>query len=113
MSHPTNGLSEMVHQRARLGILAIVHEAERAEFAFLQQTLELTSGNLSRHLQALEDADLITLERGYQGKRARTWVRITRAGKQALADEVARLKELISQLEHRTEPLGPPPEHPA
>jgi DNA-binding MarR family transcriptional regulator len=107
MSHPANSLSEVVHQRARLGILAVVHEADRAEFGFLQETLELTSGNLSRHLQALDSARLITIERGYHGKRARTWVRITKLGRQALADEIASLKELIKRVEQPSEPEAP------
>lgn len=99
MGHPASALTELVHQRARLGILAVVHEADRAEFGFLQETLELTSGNLSRHLQALESAGLITIERGYHGRRARTWVRATKLGRQALAEEIANLKELISRVE--------------
>ena len=98
-AHPTTVLSELVHQRARLGVLAVVHEADRAEFRFLQDALDLTSGNLSRHVQALEEGGLITVERAIHGKRARTWVRITRAGRKALADEVAQLKRLISQIE--------------
>ena len=112
MNHPSNELNDLVHQRARLGVLAIVHEADRAEFGFLQQTLELTSGNLSRHLQALENAHLITIERGYHGKRARTWVRITKFGRQALAEELASLKELIKLIEKpgqlETPPLSVP-----
>jgi len=99
MSHPTTALSELVHQRARLGILAVVHEADRAEFRFLQDTLELTSGNLSRHVQALEEGGLISVERGFQGRRARTWVRITKAGRQALVEEIAQLKMLITPVE--------------
>jgi DNA-binding MarR family transcriptional regulator len=99
MSHPTTALSELVHQRARLGILAVVHEAERAEFRFLQDTLELTSGNLSRHVQALEEGGLISVERGFQGRRARTWVRITKAGRRALVEEIAQLKMLITRVE--------------
>ena len=101
MTHPASALSELVHQRARLGILAVVHEADRAEFGFLQQTLDLTSGNLSRHLQALEGGGLIVIERGYLGKRARTWVRATKLGHQALAEEIANLKELISRIEQK------------
>ncbi|HEY3869388.1 MAG TPA: transcriptional regulator [Actinocrinis sp.] len=98
-AHPTTALSELVHQRARLGVLAVVHEAERAEFRFLQEALGLTSGNLSRHVQALEEGGLISVERAIQGKRARTWVRITKAGRKALAEEVTQLKRLIAQIE--------------
>lgn len=92
--HPTNGLDETVHQRHRLGILTITAEAQRAEFGYLREALGLTAGNLSRHLSVLEDAGLIQAEKGYAGRRPRTWVRITSQGRAALAAELATLTEL-------------------
>ena len=97
--HPSNELDEVVHQRVRLGILSIAHEAKRVEFGFLRSNLELTGGNLSRHLSVLESAGLITVEKGYEGKRARTWVSLTKAGNAALREEIEQLKRLISQVE--------------
>jgi DNA-binding MarR family transcriptional regulator len=94
-SFPTSGLNETVHQRHRLGILAITAEASRAEFGYLQTELELTAGNLSRHLAVLEEAGLIELDKGYSGRRPRTWVKITRRGRSALAAELAALAELV------------------
>lgn len=47
----------------------------------------------------LENAGLITIEKGYAGKRARTWVTLTEAGEAALTQEIAQLKLLISQIE--------------
>ncbi|GAA1831309.1 hypothetical protein GCM10009682_57390 [Luedemannella flava] len=46
----------MVHQRVRLGILTIAHEARRVEFGYLRTQLQLTAGNLSQHLAVLETA---------------------------------------------------------
>jgi DNA-binding MarR family transcriptional regulator len=97
--HPASGLDDTVHQRVRLGILTIAHEARRVEFGYLRDSLELTAGNLSQHLGVLESAGLVTLEKGYAGKRARTWVTLTKAGEQALAEEISQLKRLISQVE--------------
>lgn len=93
-AHPTNGLDDTVHQRHRLGILTIAAEA-RAEFSYLQDALALTPGNLSRHLSVLEEAGLVQVEKGYQGRRPRTWVRITGSGRAALAAELAALTELV------------------
>ena len=98
-THPANGLDDIVHQRVRLGILTIAREARRVEFSYLRDTLELTAGNLSQHLGVLENAGLISTEKGYAGKRARTWVTLTKAGHAALADEIAQLKLLISRVE--------------
>lgn len=97
-SHPTNGLDEVVHQRARLGILAMLAEADKVDFGLIQQTLELTAGNLSRHLATLETAKLVHIEKGYEGRRPRTWARITPAGRKALKKEVQSLRDLVARL---------------
>jgi DNA-binding MarR family transcriptional regulator len=99
-THPASELDDIVHQRVRLGILAIAHEARRVEFSYLRDNLELSAGNLSQHLGVLENAGLITIEKGYAGKRARTWVSLTKAGRAALTAEITRLKLLISLVEH-------------
>lgn len=98
-SHPANGLDDVVHQRVRLGILTIAHEARKVEFGYLRSSLELTAGNLSQHLTVLENAGLISIEKGYAGKRARTWVSLTKAGRTALREEIDQLKRLIAQME--------------
>jgi DNA-binding MarR family transcriptional regulator len=98
-AYPAADLDEIVHQRHRLGILTIVSRARQAEFGYLRETLGLTSGNLSTHLTVLEGAGLVRVERGYQGRRARTWVSITRQGRAALAAEMAALAWLVSEHE--------------
>jgi DNA-binding MarR family transcriptional regulator len=103
-AHPTNGIDETVHQRHRLGILTITAEAHRADFGYLREALGLTPGNLSKHLTVLEEAGMIQVEKGYAGRRPRTWVRITARGRAALAAELAALTELLRrhQTAHRT-----------
>ncbi|WP_432991607.1 winged helix-turn-helix domain-containing protein [Dactylosporangium sp. CA-233914] len=102
--HPANGLDDVVHQRVRLGIMAITHQARQAEFGFLRTTLQLTAGNLGQHLTVLEKAELIQIEKGYEGKRPRTWVTLTAAGQTALHAEIAHLKQLIQQVEQAEMP---------
>jgi DNA-binding MarR family transcriptional regulator len=97
-AHPTSGLDDRVHQRHRLGVLTITAEAERADFGYLREALGLTPGNLSRHLTVLEEAGLVQVEKGYEGRRPRTWVRITRQGRAALAAEIATLSELVRRM---------------
>ena len=99
MTHATSELDDVVHQRVRLGILTVAHEARRVEFGFLRSTLDLTAGNLGQHLTVLETAGLVHIEKGYEGKRPRTWVSLTSAGETALRDEVAQLKRLIQQID--------------
>jgi DNA-binding MarR family transcriptional regulator len=97
--HPASGLDDVVHQRVRLGILTIAHEARRVEFGFLRTALELTAGNLGQHLSVLEKAHLVHIEKGYEGRRPRTWVVLTPTGEKALREEIVRLKRLIQRVE--------------
>lgn len=98
MSGPIGRLDNVVHQRVRLGILTVLSEAERADFAFLRDTLELTDGNLSSNLQVLEQAGYVEIEKTFEGRRPRTWVRSTRAGREALEEEVAILEAIVSRV---------------
>jgi DNA-binding MarR family transcriptional regulator len=92
-------LDEVVHQRARLGILTVIHEGRKVDFAYLQESLGLTAGNLSQHLSVLESSGLVRIEKGYEGRRARTWVSNTRAGTKALQAEIKVLKEIVARVE--------------
>lgn len=96
-AHPAIRLDETVHQRVRLGILAVLAEADQADFSHLKEVLDLTDGNLSRHLSVLEEAGYVSISKGYEGRRPRTWVNATRKGRLALAEHLAALKEIIDQ----------------
>jgi DNA-binding PadR family transcriptional regulator len=52
----------------------------------------------------------VEIEKGYEGRRARTWIHLTAAGEQALHDEISQLKRLIRQVEDApgTEPAAGP-----
>lgn len=94
--HPTADLDDVVHQRHRLGILTIAAGVKRVEFGYLREALDLTNGNLSRHITVLADAGLLEVEKGYDGKRPKTWVHLTRAGSVALAKELDALRALLN-----------------
>jgi DNA-binding MarR family transcriptional regulator len=99
--HPAQRLDDVVHQRVRLGILAVLAQADRADFTYLRQALGLTDGNLSRHLSVLEEAGYLELTKTFEGRKPRTWARATHRGKAALAEEMAALRELVSGYEAR------------
>lgn len=102
--HPALQLDDTVHQRVRLGILAVLQEARQADFTYLKEALDLSDGNLSRHLQVLEKAGLVRIEKGVQGNRPRTWVRATKRGRTAFAAELAALEDLISRTTGKQSP---------
>lgn len=96
--HPALDLDDTVHQRVRLAILAVLSEVSECTFATLRTELELTDGNLSRHLQVLETAGLVQVTKTYEGKRPCTWLKLTRDGKAALRKEIEALERLTRRL---------------
>jgi DNA-binding MarR family transcriptional regulator len=99
MSHPTTRLDPAIHQPARLGILTAAAETKRIDFVTLRDMLDLTDGNLSRHLTMLESAGYVEIEKTFEGKKPRTWISATRAGRKALAQEIATLREIVGVAE--------------
>jgi DNA-binding MarR family transcriptional regulator len=106
VSHPALQLDDVVHQRTRLGILGVLVEATRVDFAFIKDALSLTDGNLSRHLQVLEEAGLVNISKVFEGKRPRTWLSVTGKGRAAFEDEVAALREIVARADGRRKRPG-------
>jgi DNA-binding transcriptional ArsR family regulator len=84
-------LDRVVHEPARLAILAVLSAAERVEFKFLEAATGLTKGNLSSHCSKLEAAGYVEVEKEFRGKIPVTSYRITPAGKRAFAEYRQRL----------------------
>jgi DNA-binding MarR family transcriptional regulator len=97
--NPAAGFDELVHQPKRLAILVVLGEAGRADFSYLKRVLALTDGNLGRHLAVLEEASLIELHKGFEGKRPRTWATITRNGRARLKQELVAMRALVNRFD--------------
>lgn len=96
----TIGLDDVVHQRVRLGLLTLLVDGDPLEFAVLRERLNLTDGNLARHLTVLERAGYLDRNRSdADGGRARTWLTITESGRTALGAEIVALRRLIHRLD--------------
>lgn len=101
VTHPAAQLDDTVHQRVRLGVLSILAEVDHVEFTYLRQVLELSDGNLNRHLNVLAEAGYVRSRRVSAGRRQRTWVSITPQGRQALRDEMTALRRIVRAHERR------------
>lgn len=95
--HPARDLDDVVHQRARLGILAILAEVDEADFGYLKEQLALTDGNLATHIAVLEKAEYVTVRKGFEGKRPRTWVAASAQGRAAYAAEIDALRRIVKE----------------
>ena len=91
-----DGLDRVIHEKARLGMLtSLMAYPKGLAFADLKQLCGLTDGNLSRHLQVLQEAGLIEVTKGYEGNRPHTTCRLTKAGRRRFLDYLAVLERLV------------------
>ena len=70
----TRGLDRVVHEPARLRILMLLSAVDETDFKFLQSTLGLTNGNLSSHMNRLDQAGYVRILKGFVGKVTQTRV---------------------------------------
>ena len=91
-------VDRLVHEPARLMILMVLYTAEVADFTFLINATELTDGNLSSHLSKLEAANYVEIEKGYEGKRPRTRLRLTEVGRQAVERYRSTMQQALQKL---------------
>jgi DNA-binding transcriptional ArsR family regulator len=91
-----DGLDRVLHEKARLGIVtSLVAHAKGLAFGDLKQLCGLTDGNLSRHLQVLEEAGVVELIKTFEAKRPLTTCRLTPAGRTRFLDYIAVLERVV------------------
>ena len=93
-------LNPLIHQPTRLRIMAALvslDPGEKVDFGFLRDLLELTDGNLSVHLQKLEEANYVLIEKVFEGRRPKTWVSATAEGYDAFSAHVDALEAIVAQ----------------
>ncbi len=94
LSRLTN-VDRLIHEPARLMIVAILYAVESADFLYLQRETDLTKGNLSSHLSKLEGAGYVEIEKTYRGKIPLTICRLTDKGRQAFENYRQQLKDFV------------------
>ncbi|MCW5548424.1 MAG: transcriptional regulator [Opitutaceae bacterium] len=91
-------LDAVIHQPARLQIMAALCQLKprtQVDFGFLKEKLGLTDGNLGAHLLTLEEAAYIAVEKTFVGRRPKTFLSATAAGRRAFAAHVAALQAIL------------------
>jgi len=93
---------ETIHQALRLKLMAALYadaSGEAWEFARLKKVVDATDGNLGSHLSTLEQSGYVTIAKDFVGKKPRTRVSITPAGRRAFRDHVAYLRDIVDVVE--------------
>jgi DNA-binding MarR family transcriptional regulator len=91
-----DGLDRVIHEKARLGVLtSLVAHPKGLVFGDLKKLCGLTDGNLSRHLQVLQDAGLVDISKGFERNRPQTVCRVTRQGRARYVEYLAVLERVV------------------
>ena len=89
-------LNPLLHSQLRLAVISILMNVEEADFVYLREKTDSTSGNLSVQLDKLSSAGYIAVEKGFVGKKTRTVCRVTSLGREAFEEYVETLKEYLN-----------------
>lgn len=94
-AHPRHELDEIIHAPVRLSIVAALAAADKADFRFLRDTIEVSDSLLSKHILTLEEAGYVRVEKTFVGKRARTWLSLTERGRVAFETYMDVLRRIV------------------
>ena len=92
-------IDKLIHEPARLKIMAQLYVVEKADFLFIMRQTGMTQGNVSGHLTKLESAKYIKVKKGYAGKRPQTMLSLTERGRIAFKDYIHNMRQMLKDLD--------------
>ena len=95
-------LDRLVHEPARLAVMALLYVIESADFTFIMNQTNLTWGNLSAHMSKLEEAGYIEVEKIFKDRRPNTTLRLTPKGREAFDGYVRKMKRVFQEFSDKS-----------
>ncbi|WP_252975027.1 winged helix-turn-helix domain-containing protein [Janibacter melonis] len=92
--HARHRLDETIHAPVRFSIVTTLAGSDEVEFSAVRDPVEVSDSVLSRQVSTLEAASYVKVRKGYVGKRPRTWLSLTAAGRRALTAHLDALREI-------------------
>jgi len=96
--HPLVDIDPIIHAQGRLMILTYLYVVESADYVFLMRLTGLTWGNLATHLNKLEEAGYIEIQKKFEGKKPKSLLRMTEDGRKAFRAYKNNLKQVLDDL---------------
>jgi len=90
-----SNIDKIIHEPARLNIMAHLYVVDSADFLFLMRQTDLTFGNLSSHMSKLEDVGYIEIIKEFVGKKPHTMLRLTKKGRIAFEEYKKNMKQFF------------------
>lgn len=91
-------IDKLIHEPARLAIMAQLYVVKSADFLFLRPQTGLTTGNLSAHIKKLEEAGYVKVEKEFVGKKPHTILQLTEEGRTVFKDYIENMRQIIDEL---------------
>jgi DNA-binding MarR family transcriptional regulator len=91
-------IDQVIHASARLMILTYLYVVESADYVFLMRMTGLTWGNLATHLKKLEDAGYVEIQKGYNGKKPQSTLRMTPRGREAFRAYKQNMQQVLGDI---------------
>ena len=89
-------LDPVLHSQLRLSIISILISVHEADFNYIKETTEATSGNISIQIKKLQDAGYIQIKKSFKNNYPNTSLSITKKGMDAFETYVENLKIYIN-----------------
>ena len=93
-----SAIDKIIHEPARLNIIAHLYVIESADFLFMMRQTGLTFGNLSSHMNKLENAGYIEIIKEFIGKKPHTMLKLTDKGRQAFEEYRKQMKQFFNDI---------------
>lgn len=97
-NHPVGNIDRLIHEPARLLIMACLYIVDSGDFTFLMNQTGLTHGNLSSHMSKLEAVGYIEVEKEFVDRRPHTMLRLTDRGRGAFDEYRKRMADIFDDL---------------
>ena len=91
-------VDRLIHEPARLMLMALLYVVESADFTFLMAQTGLSWGNLSSHMSKLESAGYIEVDKDFVDRRPRTMLKLTGTGREAFRTYRQMMKGVLDEL---------------
>lgn len=92
-----DALDPLLHSQGRLAIVSVLAASPHLTFTELCDTLGMTHGNLSVHLQKLEEGGYVRIDKQFVGRRPQTTCSLTLAGREAFSRYLDQLEAIVRQ----------------
>lgn len=88
-------LDPLLHSQLRLSIVSTLMTVDEANFNFIKETTNATSGNISIQIKKLQEAGYIKVKKSFKNNYPNTTISITDNGREAFENYVNILKKYI------------------